>query len=95
MVKVSGVYPKPSNPTIRSTDRPSMNTRTQGRIFTFNFVTRNGAFSTSILRNRVSVCLGASVYFLEFFMFSSRDGICGKWEREEGREKREKKRTER
>lgn len=43
-----------------------MKTRTHGRILTFSFVTRKGAFSTSILRNRVSRCLGASVYFFEF-----------------------------
>ena len=62
VVNASPPYPRPSNPTILSTETPLTKARTQGKTWTFNRVTRNGALSTLSLMNLVSKCFPASSY---------------------------------
>jgi len=71
IVNVSSLYPKPSKPTMRSVLTPLMKARTHGRTWILSLVTRKGAFSTFILRNRVSKCLGANALFLPHSQLSS------------------------
>lgn len=58
-VKLSGLYPIPSKPTMRSVLTPSTKQSTHGRTWILSLVTRKGAFSTLTLMKRVSKCFGA------------------------------------